>query len=132
MKLNIKTEKRIELIDITAEVREEVRKSGIEQGACILSTLHTTAGIIVNENESGLREDILELLNRLVPAGAGYRHDRIDNNGDAHLKAVLLGASEVLPITDGDLELGTWQSIFFAEMDGPRNRIVNVTLLSSR
>lgn len=132
MKLNVKTEKRIELIDITAQVREEVRKSGIKHGACVLSTRHTTAGIIVNENESGLREDILELLNRLVPEGAGYSHDRIDNNGDAHLKAVLLGASEALPITDGKLELGTWQSIFFAEMDGPRNRTVNVTLLSSR
>jgi len=132
LKLNVKTENRIELIDITAEVREGVRKSGIEQGACILSTRHTTAGIIINENESGLREDILELLNRLVPEGAGYRHDRIDNNGDAHLKAVLLGASEALPITEGKLELGTWQSIFFAEMDGPRNRTVNVTLLSTR
>ncbi len=132
MKLNVKTENRIELIDITAEVREGVRKSGTEQGACILSTRHTTAGIIINENESGLREDILELLNRLVPEGAGYRHDRIDNNGDAHLKAVLLGASKALPITEGKLELGTWQSIFFAEMDGPRNRTVNVTLLSTR
>ncbi|MCQ1536238.1 YjbQ family protein [Methanosarcina sp. KYL-1] len=129
MKLKIKTEKRIELIDITDEVREEVRKRGIEQGVCILSTRHTTAGIIINENESGLREDILDLLNRLVPAGVGYRHDRIDNNADAHLKALLLGASEALPITDGNLELGTWQSIFFAEMDGPRNRTVNVTLL---
>ena len=122
----------IELINITEEVREEVRKSGIEEGACLLSTRHTTTGIIINENESGLREDILELLNRLVPAGAGYRHDRIDNNGDAHLKAVLLGASEALPITGGELELGTWQSIFFAEMDGPRNRTVNMTLLSSK
>ena len=129
MKLNIETSRRIELIDITSEVKEEVKISGIQEGICLISTRHTTAGIIINENESGLREDILNLLDRLVPPGAGYRHDRIDNNADAHLKAVLLGASESLPIVQGKLELGTWQSIFFAEMDGPRHRTVNLTVL---
>jgi secondary thiamine-phosphate synthase enzyme len=69
------------------------------------------------------------LLNKLVPADAGYRHDRIDNNADSHLKAVLLGTSETLSVSEGKLELGTWQRIFFAEMDGPRSRIVNITLL---
>jgi secondary thiamine-phosphate synthase enzyme len=103
----------------------------LSEGICLISTRHTTAGIIINENESGLKEDILDLLNKLVPAGAGYRHDRIDNNADSHLKAVLLGASEALPVSGGKLELGTWQRIFFAEMDGPRSRTVNVTLLKA-
>lgn len=129
MKLNIETSKRIELIDITPEVQEEVRISGVQEGICVISTRHTTAGIIINENESGLREDILNLLDRLVLSGASYRHDRIDNNADAHLKAILLGASEALPIAQGKLELGTWQSVFFAEMDGPRHRTINLTIL---
>ena len=131
MNLNIETSRRIELIDITSEVKEEVRISGVREGVCIISTRHTTAGIIVNENENGLREDILNMLERLVPQGAGYRHDRIDNNADSHLKAILLGSSEALPIVKGELELGTWQSIFFAEMDGPRNSAVNLTILKT-
>lgn len=131
MQLKIETSKRIELVDITSAVQEEVRKSEISEGMCLISTRHTTAGIIINENESGLKEDILDLLNKLVPAGAGYRHDRIDNNADSHLRAVLLGASETLPVSEGKLELGTWQRIFFAEMDGPRSRTVNVTLLKA-
>ncbi len=129
MQLKIDTSKRVELVDITSQVQEEVRKSEIPEGICLISTRHTTAGIIITENETGLKEDILDLLNRLVPADAGYRHDRIDNNADSHLRAVLLGASEGLPVSEGKLEFGTWQRIFFAEMDGPRSRTVNVTLL---
>lgn len=131
MQLKIETSKRIELVDITSQVQEEVMKCEIIEGICLISTRHTTAGIIINENESGLKEDILDLLNKLVPAGAGYRHDRIDNNADSHLKAVLIGASEALPVSAGKLELGTWQRIFFAEMDGPRSRTVNITLLKA-
>jgi secondary thiamine-phosphate synthase enzyme len=129
LQLKIETSKRVELVDITSEVQEEVRKSEIAQGICLISTRHTTAGIIINENEGGLKEDILDLLNKLVPTGAGYKHDRIDDNADSHLRTVLLGASEALPILEGKLELGTWQRIFFAEMDGPRSRTVNIMLL---
>lgn len=129
MQLKIETSKRVELVDITSEVEEEVRKSEIAQGICLISTRHTTAGIIINENEGGLKEDIFDLLNKLVPTGAGYKHDRIDDNADSHLRTVLLGASEALPILEGKLELGTWQRIFFAEMDGPRSKTVNITLL---
>ncbi|RPJ65532.1 MAG: YjbQ family protein [Alphaproteobacteria bacterium] len=131
MKLKIKTTKRIELIDITSEVQQQVMRSKVSEGICVISTGHTTAGIIINENENGLKEDILNFLQKLVPTGAEYRHDRIDNNADAHLKAVLLGTSEILPISQGKLELGSWQSVFFAEMDGPRNRIVNLTVLGN-
>jgi secondary thiamine-phosphate synthase enzyme len=131
LKLKIETTKRIELIDITSEVQQEIMKREVSEGICIISTRHTTAGIIINENESGLKEDIINLLQKLVPTGAGYRHDRIDNNADAHLRALLLGASEALPISQGKLELGSWQSVFFAEMDGPRNRTVNLTVLGN-
>lgn len=131
LKLKIETSKHVELVDITSEVQEEVRKSEITEGICLIITRHTTAGIIINENESGLKEDILDLLTKLVPTGAGYRHDRIDDNADSHLRAVLLGASEILPVSEGKLELGTWQRIFFAEMDGPRNRTVNITFLGA-
>ena len=77
LQLKIKTSKRVELVDITSEVQEEVRKSEISEGICLISTQHTIAGIIINENETGLKEDILDLLNKLVPAGAGYRHQLI-------------------------------------------------------
>lgn len=127
--LDIKTNERIELIDITNDVKEQVSKSGVEQGICVVSTPHTTTSVFVNENESGLRFDILNLLERLVPPSAGYQHDRIDDNADSHLKAVLLGSSETIPIIDGKLVLGTWQSIFFAEMDGPRHRKVNLMII---
>lgn len=127
--LDIKTNERIELIDITNDVKEQVSKSGVEQGICVVSTPHTTTSVFVNENESGLRFDILNLLERLVPPSTGYQHDRIDDNADSHLKAVLLGSSETIPIIDGKLVLGTWQSIFFAEMDGARHRKVNIMII---
>ena len=131
MKLRIQTSKRIELIDITSEIQEEIKKSKVAEGICVISTMHTTTAIIINENENGLKEDILNLLEKLVPTAAGYRHDAIDNNADAHLKALLLGASESLPISGGKLELGTWQKVFLAELDGPRNRLVNICILKA-
>ncbi|MCZ7356446.1 MAG: secondary thiamine-phosphate synthase enzyme YjbQ [Candidatus Methanoperedens sp.] len=127
--MDIQTTARTELIDITDRVRATVNDSGIKDGVCIISTRHTTSSIIVNENERGLREDILEMLETLVPENKSYAHNSIDNNADAHLRAVLLGMSETLPIKDGHLVLGTWQSIFFVELDGARKRSVNVTII---
>ncbi|MEZ5335327.1 MAG: secondary thiamine-phosphate synthase enzyme YjbQ [Methanolobus sp.] len=129
--MQIKTGKRIELIDITDKVRKNVSEAGILNGICVISTKHTTTSIIVNENEDGLVSDILTLLGKLIPAHAGYSHDMIDNNADAHLKAVLLGSNETIPIVDGRLHLGTWQSVFLAELDGPRTREITVTVISS-
>ncbi|TQD29221.1 secondary thiamine-phosphate synthase enzyme YjbQ [Methanolobus vulcani] len=129
--MQIKTDKRIELIDITDRVRKQLSETGVQNGICVISTKHTTTSIIINENESGLVSDILALLEKLVPAHAGYAHDRIDNNADAHLKAIFLGSSETIPVINGSLHLGTWQSIFLAEMDGPRTREVTVTVISS-
>ncbi len=129
MLLDIHTGSRIKLVDITAQVEEHVRGSTIRNGLCVISTRHSTTSIIINENESGLCSDILNMLEQLIPPSAGYEHDRIDNNADAHLKAVLIGSSETVPVIDGKLVLGTWQRIFFAELDGPRHRNVDVTVL---
>ena len=129
--MDIQTTKRTELIDITDRARALVKESGINDGICIISTRHTTSGIIVNENERGLRGDIIDLLEMLVPADRSYAHNSIDNNADAHLRAVLLGMSETIPVEDGHLVLGTWQSIFFVELDGPRNRKVQVKIVKS-
>lgn len=129
--MDILTTSRTELIDITDRVHAIVKESGVKDGICFISTRHTTGSIIINENERGLRCDILEMLETLIPENKSYAHNRIDNNADSHLRAALLGNSATLPIEDGHLVLGTWQSIFFVELDGPRNRNVNVKILKS-
>ncbi len=129
--MDIQTTTRTELIDITDRVRAVVKESGIKEGICVISTRHTTSGITVNENERGLRADILEMLETLIPENKSYAHNQIDNNADSHLRAVLLGNSATIPIEDGHLVLGTWQSIFFVELDGPRNRNVNIKIIES-
>jgi secondary thiamine-phosphate synthase enzyme len=127
--IELNTKSRIEIIDITSDVQEKVRKSGVKDGMAVIYTRHTTTAIVINENEPGLREDILELIKKLIPQAAGYHHDRIDDNADAHLRATLLGNSIVVPVTDGQLELGTWQRILFIELDGPRRRAVVVKVV---
>lgn len=124
--IEIRTERRIEVVDITSKVVEEIRKSGVKEGIALIYSKHTTAAITINENESGLKEDIITCIENLIPSAAGYRHDRIDNNADAHLRAVFIGNSVTVPITNGNPDLGTWQSILFIELDGPRNRRVDV------
>ncbi len=127
--IEIKTSKRIEVVDITDKVREIVEKYDVKDGIAVVFTKHTTTAIIINENESGLKEDVINVLERLIPTNAGYMHDRIDNNADSHLRAILLGNSVVVPITDGKLDLGTWQRIMFIELDGPRTRRVIVKVI---
>ena len=127
--MDIQTTTRTELIDITDSVRAIIKESGVKGGICIVSTPHTTGGIIVNENERRLGTDILGMLETLVPENKNYAHDSIDNNARAHLCAVLLGMNGIIPIEDGNPVLGTWQSILFAELDGPRNRSVNVKII---
>ena len=129
--MDIQTKTRTELIDISDHVRAKVKDSGIKEGICVITTPHTTCGIIVNENERGLRADILDLLESLVPENKKYAHNSIDDNAHAHLRSVLLGNSEMIPIEDGHLLLGIWQSIFFAEFDGPRNRTVHVKIIEA-
>lgn len=129
--LDIQTTTRTELIDITDRVRAAVMDSGVKEGMCAIMTRHTTCSIIINENERGLRTDIISMLEKLIPQDQNYAHDQIDNNAHSHLRAILLGMSEIIPIEDGHMVLGTWQSIFFVELDGPRKRNVNIKILES-
>lgn len=130
-RIEIGTRESTELIDITGKVKEIVKSKsgGVESGICVIFTKHTTSGIIINENEAGLKRDVLALLNELIPKGRGYLHDRMDNNARSHLRSVLLGSSVTIPIEKGELALGTWQSIFFAEWDGPRRREIYVKVI---
>ncbi|MFO7968004.1 MAG: secondary thiamine-phosphate synthase enzyme YjbQ [Archaeoglobaceae archaeon] len=124
--IEVKTNNRIEVIDITSRVRDEVKKSGVDDGIAVIYTKHTTTAITINEGESGLKKDIIDVLEKIVPQGAGYRHDKIDNNADSHLRAIFMGNSATVPVINGDLDLGTWQNILFVELDGPRSRKVGV------
>ena len=122
----VQTKRREEMIDITERVADAVRRSGIGEGICLVYVPHATAAVAINENaDPNVCEDILDALTRLIPEGK-WRHDRIDNNAAAHIKATLLGASQTVPVRGGKLRLGTWQSLMLVELDGPRERTVIV------
>ncbi len=117
-----------EMIDITDRVTAIVERSGIREGLCHVFVPHATAAIIVNENDDpNLCTDVLDALARLVPDGV-WLHDRVDDNGAAHIQAAILGPSETLPVDTGRVLLGTWQAIMLVELDGPRDRQVIVTV----
>ncbi len=119
--ISMKTSSRVEMIDITASVQEAVRDEGVQSGVCLVYTPHTTAAITINENaDPDVPRDILAALDRAVPLSANYRH--AEGNSAAHVKSSLVGASELVIIENGHLVLGTWQSVFFCEFDGPRTR----------
>ena len=121
------TRSRTEMTDITRQVAECVRRAGVREGLCTVWIPHTTAGVTVNEGaDPSVRRDVLDALNRLVPFEAGYRHT--EGNSAAHIKSSLVGASLSIPVVNGSLLLGTWQSVFFCEFDGPRRRKVHVTV----
>ena len=128
MILTVKTHAQTELIDITADVRQQVQQSGIEEGICLLYVPHTTAAVTINESaDPSVKSDILMILNEIVPWEAGYRH--MEGNSPAHIKSTMVGASEIVAIENRSLVLGTWQGIFFCEFDGPRSRKIHVRLL---
>lgn len=126
--IEIHTNKEFEIIDITSEVQKVVKESNVQEGIAIVFTKHTTTALIVNENERRLLSDIELLLESIAPKGKGYKHDKIDNNAHSHLRAILLNPSVAIPIKDGKVELGTWQSILFVELDGPRLRKILVKI----
>ncbi len=128
--IEIETHKRREIIDITSNVESALRESGIDSGICHVFTMHTTTAISVNEAEPGLLQDILKAASSIVPEGAGYVHDRGDGNAHAHIQAMLLGNSAAIPVENGRLALGTWQRVLFLELDGPRQRKVQVKAIS--
>ncbi|HUV23999.1 MAG TPA: secondary thiamine-phosphate synthase enzyme YjbQ [Methanomassiliicoccales archaeon] len=127
--ITISTRSRTEVVDITSRVEGTVTRSAIKNGLCLVHTVHTTAAIAVNENEPNLKADIVRKIREDFPAGAGWAHDRIDDNTDAHIASTYIGPTRIFPIRGGRIVKGTWQSIFLLELDGPRNRQVVVEIM---
>jgi secondary thiamine-phosphate synthase enzyme len=124
----LSTSNRNELVDITQEVKDIVKQSKIKEGVCIVYCPHTTAAITINESEDpAVQRDIITNLSKLIPENGDYHHS--EGNSDSHIKSSIIGASETLIIKDNNLILGTWQNIYFAEFDGPRQRKVIVKIL---
>jgi secondary thiamine-phosphate synthase enzyme len=125
---SIRTTSKREMIDLTARVAEVVAGSGVAEGLCSVYTPHATAAIVVNENDDpNVCVDVLDALDRLIPAGV-WRHDRVDGNAASHIQATILGPGETIPVHEGKLLLGTWQAVMLVELDGPRQRRVVVTV----
>ena len=130
VEIQVRTESRIETVDITERVNEAIARMKIETGLCNLFTLHTTAALIVSENwDPDVTGDLLRQMQKLVPREAGYRHS--EGNSQAHILSVMLGTSINLPVERGRLKLGRWQGVMLAEFDGPRERTVAVTVIAS-
>jgi secondary thiamine-phosphate synthase enzyme len=128
--LTFHTEKRREYINITDEIAGAVAESAIKEGLALVSAMHITAAVYVNDAEEGLIEDIDEWLERLAPTGPDYRHHMTgEDNGDAHLKNLLIHHQVLLPITNGRLDLGTWQQVYYAEFDGQRRKRMIVKII---
>ena len=126
--LDIATKTKVSTTDITARVRAAVTRAKITDGICLVTSLHTTAGLFVNENaDPDVQRDLISHLGKLVPRDDEFRHD--EGNSDAHIKAVLTGNDVALSVRDGELVLGTWQGIYFADYDGPRARHATVTVI---
>ncbi len=128
--LVINSRTRFQIIDITPYINEKIDKSPVSSGLINIFTKHTTSAIIINENEAGLGCDIQNILYDLIPENNNYSHDIIDHNAHSHLKSLFLSPQETVPIVDGHMDLGTWQSVFFIELDGPRSkRKVDLTIM---
>ena len=129
--LSFNTKERRELINITSRVEEIVRRSGIKEGLCLVNALHITASIFINDNEPGLHRDFLQWLEKLAPySRASYNHNLSgEDNGDAHLKRTIMGRETVVAVTNGQLDFGPWEQIFYGEFDGRRNKRVLVKII---
>jgi secondary thiamine-phosphate synthase enzyme len=124
MEFSVSTDARLDVVDVTDRVADAV-PADADKGTLTVFVEHTTAGVVVNEAEPGLLDDVRTFLDDLVP-DEGWAHDRIDDNADAHLRALLLGPSATVPVVDGSPALGRWQSVLFVDCDGPRERTVQV------
>ena len=125
------TDRHEDLVDITSEINAAIVESGMEHGVCNIYVPHATSGVLVNENDDpNIIEDVLGVLRKIAPKGS-FLHDRIDGNGDAHVKSAIIGPSESIPFENSQLLLGTWQSIMLCEFDGPKySRKVIITLFA--
>ncbi len=120
--LTLKSSGRRQLIDLTSVVELFVRESGVKDGICMVSVPHATAAVIANEHETGLLNDLLRKIEALFPESTAYSHNAIDDNADSHLASAFLGQARTFPIMNHKVIRGTWQNIFFVELDGPRSR----------
>lgn len=123
------TKKRREILNITSVLAGQVEKSGVQEGFCLVSAMHITSALWVNDEEPGLKEDVMVWLEKLAPAGDYLHHRTGEDNGDAHLKRTLVGHQVTLPITKGALDLGPWEQVFYMEFDGQRRKRVVVKIL---
>jgi len=127
--LSVRTNRRTELVDITGEIQELVRQSGVTEGVCHIFQAHTTAGLTINENaDPSVQADILMVLNRIISEKEAYRH--LEGNSPAHIKASLMGAQLTVLVSNDRLVLGTWQGVFLCEFDGPRTRKVHIKIMA--
>ena len=126
--LRLRTHAKRELVDITSQLAAIVSKAAMAEGLCHVYVAHATAAIVINENDDpNVCVDLLDALDRLIPAGI-WRHDRVDGNAASHIQAAILGPGETIPVRNGELLLGRWQAVMLAELDGPRERRIIVTL----
>lgn len=124
------TQRRREFVNITDAVERIVRASAVKEGMCLVSAMHITAGVFINDEEEGFKTDFWEMLENIAPYRKDYKHHFTgEDNGDAHLKSILTHNQVVLPITNGTLDLGPWQQIFYAEFDGQRRKRVIVKII---
>ena len=124
------TKNKVEFINITGEIDSRLKKSQIKEGFALVSAMHITAGVFVNDAESGLLEDIKEWAEKLAPFNINYRHHRTgETNGDAHLKNLLIGHEVIVPVTNGEFDFGPWQQIYYAEFDGQRRKRLIIKII---
>jgi len=124
------TKNRYEMIRITDDVRREVKESGVQEGLCLVNAMHISASVFINDNESGLHQDFLQWLEELAPySREGYRHNVGEDNADAHLKRTIMGREVVVAISNGDLDFGPWEEIFYGEFDGKRRKRVLIKII---
>jgi len=130
MQVNVKTDARTQMLDITSQVQGAVKQSSIKNGLVHVFSMHTTAAITINENaDPAVETDILNTINKIIPWDDNFKH--LEGNSAAHIKVSLFGPSETIPLENGALVLGTWQGVYFCEFDGPRNRHVNIQVIES-
>ena len=127
--LHFNTEKKIQFVRITEKVQQAIDASGVKEGLVLVNPMHITSAVIVNDDEEGLKQDYLRVLEKLVPYRDDYRHNVSEDNAAAHIWRQMMAHQVVMPITDGKLDLGTWEQIFYCEFDGQRKKRVLVKII---
>ncbi|MFA4844010.1 MAG: secondary thiamine-phosphate synthase enzyme YjbQ [Candidatus Margulisiibacteriota bacterium] len=128
--LTVNTKASREIVNITSDVAEAVKKSGVKEGMVLVSAMHITASIFINDEESGIKQDFMEWAEKLAPFNLKYNHHRTgETNGDAHMKSILFNHEVIIPITKGELDFGPWQQVFYGEWDGQRRKRIVIKVM---